>query len=124
MKKINKADEKIEEISKGLKDGISFCFWTVISLLNTFLRFVVIGGAIASFILLYKLFPSYFNKILLVFVRVLAIIGLIFGAIWIGIKLGLFMFDVTKRNRIKREKSREKFLDDLADKMNKRLKKK
>lgn len=126
-------NEKLEKISEIIKEAIKFSFNLLIAFINAGITMTLVAGSIVSFILLSKLYPEIFVTIIEawkpianLFIDILIIIFwatywlLVAWMISIIIKSSYYLI---KNRKKKIEINKEKFLDDLAKKMNKRLKK-
>ncbi len=124
---------KFEKLKENIKNIISFLFNLLVIFANVAITVIFMFGAISSLILLYKLFPetalTIFKPLLTLSVMFLKIIKfliyliLTFGFIyWVFLVHDLIKKTI-KESKIKMEIKREKFLNELAKKLNKRSKK-
>ena len=122
-----------EKVCKGAKRCVKFFFEMLIGMFQTFIYIFLIIGALASFILLQKLYPEIFNHIIILIapiVRILMVVAnIIFKLFLISITVYFVFFlfkkieDYNGRLKEERDKRKEDFLNELVDKINKRKKK-
>ena len=121
--------EKGEEISKEITRSV---FEILLFILRVIIKIVIIVGAMSAIIIIYKMFPEtallYLNplyemlKFIGIISKVLFIIFGISGGFYIAFCMLYFLENHSNKLKKKREKQREKFLNDLVKKLNKKVK--
>ncbi len=122
--------DKLEKVKGIIGQIISWGFNFIVSIVNILITFVILFGALASTVLLYKMFPdtaliylkpmililSLFMKIFYVSLFILATLGACYLVFEV---MGCF-----KRMDKKRDIERKKFLDDVVKKITREMKNK
>ncbi len=129
-----KTINSLREISDTVWELLKFCFRFFIVMIDASITIILLVGSFISFILLYKLFPELFTHLINALEPVFRLLLTIFKTLWwlafilcIGyliFNVAIFLINSGSKSKARREQRREKFLDDLAIKMNKKLKKK
>jgi len=127
-------DNKIKQINKRIESVIVVTLEIFLAFIRALIIVTLLAGAFASFLLLYKLYPRLFGEFVLIVapvtVLILQILKFVAG-VGIGLCIGyelfnliIFMHNDIQKAKKRRDGKREKFLDDLADKIIKRGKNK
>lgn len=120
---------KMKKIEELFKEITSFLFICLVYSAGAISITALIVGAMSSIILLYKLFPEIsiiiikpflvmsriYIKIITTLIILISMFALMYLISW--------LFEKGEESKIKREINREKFLNDLAKKLNKQRKK-
>lgn len=123
-----------KKLKKSIKEIISFLFNLLVGIVNVAVTVILIFGAMASLVLLYKLFPetalTILKPLFTLSVMFLTIIKFLIYLLltWMFIYVIFLIYGLMKKTirelNIQKEIKREKFLNDLAKKLNKKGKKK
>ncbi len=126
--------KKEKQILRTIGKSVGISFELLISFINALITFTLLSGSVAAITLLYKLYPEIFITSLLVLLPLITILWkIIIILLWIFTILVLAyiiyfsiitMNNILKKSKKKREQRREIFLNDLVDKLKKKLKKK
>lgn len=120
----------MEKIEKSIVDLIGFMFNFVIAIFELVITVIIAFGAIAAFFLLYKMFP---DTALLLFDPMFLILGILSKILWAGAITVLILFVILVIVLVaqlidEREKKmkirRNKFIDEIVEKLKKGNKKK
>lgn len=127
-------NEKIKQINETIWKFIKFTIDIFFGIFNGIITITLLVGSFTSLILLYKLYPEIFTKLVVsllpLFILFIQIMKALMG-IMISLAIGYLIFNLvifiinTREKSIERIRiKREKFLDDLANKLKKKLKRK
>ena len=127
-------NKKSKEISEAVKKCIGFTFEILVAFLNVLVTVLIITGSIASLVILYKLYPQMFimlstaiSPVVIMMITIIKfLVGLLIALVvgYLLFNLAIFMIKVSKESRDRQDKKREEFLDDLTNKIVKKIKKK
>jgi hypothetical protein len=120
-----------DKIIENFGQAGRFSALMTIEFIKIFLYIMMVFGTICSGALLLAIFPEKFNLIWSSFLPVINILILIIQAflvvticLYTVLVALIILVPIIKARKLKLEANREKYLDDLAEKMNKRLRSK
>lgn len=121
-------DKKLIRIKESIKTTIHIFFQLLVTLVDICVTVFIIFGALAAIIILYKMFPNVALTLMEPMVVVFSFILRIFQIFVVILYLFLFGYlviiigEIFEEKRKKREKQKQKFMDDLVKKLKREIK--